>query len=96
MLLGARLVDIVAGTDGGVRGVVVERPDGAREKLGCGALILASGGFAANRDMVAAYMPEAAAARHYGHEGNGATASSSASVSAQPLAIWVAIRAMPC
>ena len=35
-----------------------------------GALVLASGGFAANHGMVAANMPEAALARHNGHEGN--------------------------
>ena len=47
-----------------------ERPDGSREAIGCGALILASGGFAANRDKVARHMPEAAVAKHNGHEGN--------------------------
>ena len=70
VLLEAKLVDIVAGMDGLVRGVVIERRDGAREGISCEALILASGGFAANRQMVAAYMPEATAARHNGHEGN--------------------------
>lgn len=70
VLTQARLVDIVADPDGRVRGIVVERPDGAREAIGCAALILACGGFAANRDMVAANMPEAADARYNGHEGN--------------------------
>ena len=70
VLTGARLVEIVADDDGRVLGVVVERPDGARERIGCGALILASGGFAANHAMVAQHMPEAASAKHHGHEGN--------------------------
>jgi fumarate reductase flavoprotein subunit len=70
VLTQARLVDIVADDEGRVLGVVLERPGGARERIGCGALILASGGFAANHDMVAQHMPEAAVAKHNGHEGN--------------------------
>ena len=66
----ARLVDVVADATGRVQGAVFERPDGVHEAVGCAALILASGGFAANREMVATYMPEAAAARYNGHEGN--------------------------
>jgi fumarate reductase flavoprotein subunit len=69
VLMQARLVDIVA--DGPrITGVIVERPDGRREAIGCSALVLACGGFAANHAMVAVNMPEAAAARHNGHEGN--------------------------
>jgi fumarate reductase flavoprotein subunit len=70
VLLQARLADIIADGEGRVLGVVLERPDGTHERVGCGALILASGGFAANHAMVAANMPEAANARHNGHEGN--------------------------
>ena len=40
------------------------------ERIGCGALVLAAGGFAANAAMVQHYMPEAAKARCNGHEGN--------------------------
>lgn len=70
VLLQARLADIYADDSGRVTGVALERPDGSRELIGCETLILASGGFAANHDMVAANMPEAANARHNGHEGN--------------------------
>ena len=70
VLLQARLADIFADDAGRVTGVALERPDGSRELIGCETLILASGGFAANHDMVAANMPEAATARHNGHEGN--------------------------
>jgi len=66
----ARLIDIHADAEGRVLGISVERPDGAREQIGCETLILASGGFAANHEMVAQFMPEAARARHHGHEGN--------------------------
>lgn len=69
VLMQARLADIVADGDR-ITGIIVERPDGGREAIGCGALVLACGGFAANHAMVAANMPEAAAARHNGHEGN--------------------------
>ncbi|MFZ4689844.1 MAG: FAD-dependent oxidoreductase [Polymorphobacter sp.] len=69
VLMQARLADIIADGDT-VRGIIVERPDGAREAIGCDALVLASGGFAANNAMVSAHMPEAATARHNGHEGN--------------------------
>jgi fumarate reductase flavoprotein subunit len=70
VLLRARLTDIIAVGDGTVQGAVVTRPDGSTEKIPCGALILATCGFAANRDMVAEHMPEAAQAQHNGHEGN--------------------------
>jgi len=70
VLLGAKLVDIVAGEGGRAVGVVLERPGGALERIGCEALILASGGFAANHERVSHFMPEAAPARHNGHEGN--------------------------
>ncbi len=66
----ARLTDIIAGADGHVTGIVVTRPDGLEERIGCGALILASGGFAANAAMVARHMPEAADAYLNAHEGN--------------------------
>jgi fumarate reductase flavoprotein subunit len=69
VLMQAKLVEIIA--DGAqINGIIVERPDGSRDAIGCGALVLACGGFAANHAMVAANMPEAAAARHNGHEGN--------------------------
>lgn len=70
VLLRARLKDIVAGPDGAVRGVVIERPDGAEERIGCETLILATSGFAANEHLVAANMPELAGVLHHGHEGN--------------------------
>jgi fumarate reductase flavoprotein subunit len=53
-----------------IEGVELARPDGSVERVGCAALVLAAGGFAANHAMVSRYMPEAAAARCNGHEGN--------------------------
>jgi fumarate reductase flavoprotein subunit len=73
VLFQARLVDILAGAHGRAEGVTIERPDGARENIEVGALVLATSGFAANAAMVAEHMPQAAAATHHGHEGNDGT-----------------------
>ncbi len=73
VLFQARLVDILAGADGRAEGVTIERPDGARENIEMGALVLATSGFAANAAMVAEHMPQAGAATHHGHEGNDGT-----------------------
>lgn len=51
-------------------GVVVTRPDGSTESIGCQALILACSGFGGNRDLVARFMPDMAQAVYYGHSGN--------------------------
>ena len=70
VLAGARVREVFTGETGRVVGVEIERPDGARERIGCKALILAMGGFAANAALVARHMPEAAAAGYNGHEGS--------------------------
>ncbi len=70
VLLRARLADVVDDPSGRVTGVLIARPDGSTEAIGCGALILACGGFAANRAMLALFIPEMAAARNNGHEGS--------------------------
>jgi fumarate reductase flavoprotein subunit len=70
VLLRARLIDIIADDDGRVLGVVLERPGGQIDRIGCETLILATSGFAANRAMVGRYMPELRNADHHCHEGN--------------------------
>ncbi len=52
-----------------IMGIEVESPDG-RERIGCGALILACSGFGGNREMVARFMPEIDGALWFGHDGN--------------------------
>jgi len=74
VLLGARLSEVHADENGRILGVSLSRPDGSVERIGCGALVLACGGFAANHAMVARYMPEMAHARNNGHEGSQGTA----------------------
>lgn len=66
----ARVTDIIADESGRIRGVEVTRPDGSTERVGCGALVIASGGFAANREMLARHIPDMATARNNGHEGS--------------------------
>lgn len=70
VLYQARVVDIFADQQGRVTGVEIERPGGERERVGCKALVIASGGFAGNHDMVREYIPEMAEARNNGHEGS--------------------------
>lgn len=56
--------------DGRVVAVEIERPDGASEVVGCGALVLACNGYGGNRDLVARHIPEIASGLYYGHAGN--------------------------
>jgi fumarate reductase flavoprotein subunit len=51
-------------------GVEVARRDGTRERIGCGALILACNGFGGNPELVRRYIPEMANALYFGHPGN--------------------------
>jgi fumarate reductase flavoprotein subunit len=60
LLCNARVVALFADDAARVAGVRVARPDGSTEDIGCGALVLATCGFAANRAMVREYIPEMA------------------------------------
>lgn len=70
VVTGARVTTVYADDSHRVSGVTVTRPDGAVETIACDALMIATCGFGANRDMVAAHMPAVRDARYYGHEGN--------------------------
>jgi len=61
---------LLADAEGGVTGVEIARPDGAREWIGCDALILACSGFGGNPDLVRRHIPEMASAIYFGHPGN--------------------------
>jgi fumarate reductase flavoprotein subunit len=56
--------------NGKIVGVALERPDGATERIGCGALVLACNGYGGNRDLVRANIPAMADAPYFGHAGN--------------------------
>lgn len=68
LLCPARLVEVLTGGDGAVRAVVIEMPDGSREEVECGAVLLATNGYAGDPDLVATHLPEIAAARYHGSE----------------------------
>ena len=60
LLTDANLTDLYADDSGRVHGVRVARPDGSHEDIGCGALVLATCGFANNQDMIAEFIPDMA------------------------------------
>ena len=64
------IVDTIVRRGAHVTGVVVDRSDGARERVGCGSLVLACNGFGGNPDLVRRYIPEIAGALYFGHPGN--------------------------
>ncbi len=53
-----------------IEAVEVERPGGAHEVIGCGALVLACNGYGGNPDLVRRYIPEIAGGPYFGHAGN--------------------------
>ncbi|GAA3846297.1 FAD-dependent oxidoreductase [Amycolatopsis tucumanensis] len=67
LLAPAKLVDVLTG-DGGVRAAVVRYPDGAEEEIPAGAVLLATNGFGADRDLVARHLPEIADALYQGSD----------------------------
>ena len=61
---------LFADTDGRIRLVELSRNDGARERIGCEALVLACNGYGGNRALVRELIPEMANALYFGHQGN--------------------------
>jgi fumarate reductase flavoprotein subunit len=53
-----------------IGGLEITRPDGGRENLGCGSLVLACNGYGAAPDLVARHIPEMRDAYYFGHPGN--------------------------
>jgi fumarate reductase flavoprotein subunit len=70
ILTNAHVTTLIAAPDGRVRGLVLRRPDGAEERIGCKALVLACNGYGGNRELVARHVPELADALYFGHPGN--------------------------
>ena len=70
LLTDAVATDLHADKDGKVTGVRIRRPDGSREHVGCGAVVLACNGFGGNPAMVREHIPEIADALYFGHAGN--------------------------
>lgn len=70
IVTGAHVTALVATPDGRIRGMVVTRPDGSGERIGCAALVLACNGYGGNRALVAEYIPALKDALYFGHPGN--------------------------
>ena len=71
ILTAARVETLHADRDSGsILAVSYRRPDGARDAVGCDALILACCGFAGNAEMVAHHIPDMHNATFHGHPGN--------------------------
>lgn len=70
VLCRTRLTDIHVDASGRICGVELDGADGERIAIGCEALVLACGGFGANRAMTSRFMPETANLRYNGHEGS--------------------------
>lgn len=73
LVAGAHVDALFADPDGRVTGLRIRRTDGKTETIGCRAVVLATCGFGANREMVREHIPDfgnAAFYRYFGHEGN--------------------------
>ena len=69
-ILTGRVCDtLFADEDGFIEGVEIDAR-GARETIGCGALVLACNGYGGNADLVRRFIPEMGDALYFGHPGN--------------------------
>ncbi len=68
LLTPARLVAVCTDSGGVVRAGVVRYPDGTEEEIPTGAVLLATNGFGANRELVARHLPEIADALYQGSD----------------------------
>jgi len=69
-LTSAQVVSLFADRAGRISGIEIARPDGARELVGCSALLLACNGYGGNPALVRQFIPEMAEAIYFGHAGN--------------------------
>ncbi len=65
-----RLINVTLGPHGRVEGAVVTAPGGKPETATAGAVILATNGFGARRDLVRAHMPTISEALYFGGHGS--------------------------
>ncbi len=66
----ARATRLFQTEDRRIRAIAVERPGGAAETIGCGALVLACNGYGGNPDLLRRHIPEVADGLYFGHAGN--------------------------
>jgi len=70
LMTDAGVTRLYADDDGRIVGCDVARPDGACERIGCRALILACNGYGDDPKLVRRHIPEMADALYFGHPGN--------------------------
>ncbi|WP_029003099.1 FAD-dependent oxidoreductase [Azorhizobium doebereinerae] len=70
ILCDAHVTTLFAGEDSSIIGLAFTRPDGTRDEVGCGQLVLACNGYGGNRALVAQHIPSLADALYFGHPGN--------------------------
>jgi fumarate reductase flavoprotein subunit len=70
ILTGSAVDTLFTAPDRHIQGVEIARGDGARERIGCAALILACNGYGGHPDLVRRFIPEMAEALYFGHPGN--------------------------
>lgn len=68
LLVPAKLVDVLLDGEGRVRAAVIETPDGATEEVETPAVLLATNGYGADRELVGRHLPEIADAVYHGSE----------------------------
>jgi fumarate reductase flavoprotein subunit len=66
----AHVTRLFADEERRIRGLEFQRPGGAAERAGCGALILACNGYGGNKALVAEHIPALSAGLYFGHPGN--------------------------
>ena len=70
ILTGCIAERLLVAADRRIVGVEMARGDGARERIGCGALILACNGYGGNPALLRRFIPDMADALYFGHPGN--------------------------
>ncbi|WP_433154132.1 FAD-dependent oxidoreductase [Actinomadura nitritigenes] len=68
LLVPAKLTNVATGGDGAVRAAVVQYPDGTEEEIPTRAVLLATNGFGADRDLVRRHLPEIADVLYQGSD----------------------------
>jgi fumarate reductase flavoprotein subunit len=70
ILTGSIAARLLVGSDHRIAGIEIARGDGAHERIGCDALILACSGYGGEPELVRRFIPDMADALYFGHPGN--------------------------
>ena len=70
VLTQATVTDLFVQEGDRILGVLISRPDGSSEEIGCNVLVLASSGFSGNPELITEHIPEMSDVTVFGHAGN--------------------------